>query len=451
MLVIQVSLYAAIVCIATILVRRFRLAGVSLLEPGVIFGAFVLAYSVIPLLAFSIVNDIASHPQADVRLNDDTASPKAVSAISWLHLWFFACFTLAYLALRKKSEPFRAREFHAGDLDLAIGAALLTGCKLIVWLGLRHYDISAANYLEAYAHLNALPLLTRQILTHVSGLATTLSVLLCVGIMSRRKYHWILPIWLGLEAILLIEDQGSRTAVFVICLSILASYHYLVRKISALLVLILLGVAFLMFVLVGAWRDMGSEAGSIPEILTGMLIRNEFTSVFINALDVQRLRDAGMTDAIVPQFYFSDLVNVFPQQFLPLEKLDVSAWYVQSFYPEFAALGGGYVFGIISESIVGLGYLDAGVRALLLGILFASVYVWIARKKRPSLWMITFYIWLLVLSFKLFRGTTLALVPVFILDFLPAYVVFKVARAITLAYLRTIPRRSIAASDSSGS
>lgn len=119
MLVVQASLYTAIVCIAAILAHRSRRAGISLLEPGVIFGAYVFLYSVVPLLAFSFVDDIASYPQADIRLNDDIASPEAVTAISWLHLWLFACFTLIYLAFRMKSEPFRAREFHADDFDLA--------------------------------------------------------------------------------------------------------------------------------------------------------------------------------------------------------------------------------------------------------------------------------------------------------------------------------------------
>ena len=446
MLVVQAYFYAAAICIVAILMRRFRRTEFSIFEPGVTFGAFALLYSVVPLLAFSLVDDIFTHPQADIRLNYDTESLEAVSRVSWLHLWFFTCFALTYLGLRIEGRPLRTRGFRAEGIDLAIGATLLIGCKAIVWFGLHYFDVSANNYLETYIQLNTLPLLVRQVLTHLSGMTITCSLLLCVGLMSRREYRWILPIWLSLEAMLLLGSLGSRTTVFAICLASLASYHYLVRRVSALLVLTLLGMAFLAFVSVGAYRDMGSQVSSAPDFLVAMLIRNEFTSVFINALDIQRLRDAGMTDSIVPHFYFSDLVNVIPQQFLPIDKLDLSTWYVQSFYPEYAALGGGFAFGIISEAIVGLGYIDAETRAVLLGILLAAAHAWIARKRQPSLWMITFYVWLLVLSFRLFRGTTLALVPVFILDFLPAYVMFRIVRAVILKYARVIRERSIATS-----
>lgn len=447
--VVQVYFYAAVICIVTILMRRFRRAEFSIFEPGVTFGAFALLYSIVPLLAFSLVDDISTHPQADVRLNYETASLEAVSAIGWLHLWFFTCFTLTYLGFRIEGRPLRVKGFRADDLDLAIGAAMLAGCKIIIWLGLRYYSVSAGNYLETYTQLDTLPLLARQVLTHLAGLIITCSVLLCVGLMSRREYRWILPIWLGLEAVLLAGSQGSRTTVFAICLATLASYHYLARRISASLILTLLGMAFLAFASVGAYRDIGPQVNSVQDFLVAMLIRNEFTSIFINALDIQQLRDAGMTDSVVPQVYFADLVNIVPQQFLPIEKLDLSSWYVQRFYPEYAALGGGFVFGIISEAVVGFGYLDAGVRAVLLGVLLAAAHAWVTSRKQPSLWMITFYIWLLVLSFRLFRGTTLALMPVFILDFLPAYVLFRAVRAVTLGYVGVMRKRS--AADSSPS
>lgn len=448
MLGVQLYLYAMILSVVAILVLRFRRSEFSVFEPGVTFGAFAFLYSVIPLLAFSVVGDISTHPEADARLDYQTASLEAISRIGWLHLLFFACFVLAYAGLRMNVRPLRIQGFRAKGIDIGIGVALLIGCKAAVWLALRYFDVSADNYLETYIQLDALPLLVRQVLTHLSALAITFSVFLCVGLMSRKEYRWIVPVWLGFEAVLLLGNLGSRTTLFTICLASLASYHYLVRRISFSLVMMLLGMALIAFASVGAFRDLGSRASDISDFLTAMLIRNEFTTVFINAIDIQRLRDAGMTDSIFPQFYFSDLVNIIPRQFLETEKLDLSSWYVRSFYPEYSALGGAYAFGVVSEAIVGYGYIEAGIRAVLLGISLAVAHAWTARRTQPSLWTTTLYVWLLVLSFRIFRGSTFVLLPVFVLDFLPAYILFRIVRACASTFVQIRQKRLVIPSSS---
>lgn len=433
MFVAQTYFYVVAICLVAILMRRFRAAGFSLFEPGVTFGAFILAYSVIPLTAFAVFDDIFTDPHSDARLRLLDPSIDNVISLGWLHLWFFVCFTVTYLVIRIHGRPLEVRRFRASDLELTIGVSMLVGSKALVWAGMRYFEAAnAEDYLATYTRLHTLPLLARQVLTHLSGLALTCSILLCVGLMSRREYRWLLPLWLVFEGTLLLSSLGSRTSMFVIGLAAIASYHYLVRRISTPLVLTTLGLSFLAFMTTGAYRDLGSGVGvgTAAEFFRMMFIRNEFTSIFINALDLQRLRDAGLTDSVFPQAYLSDIVNTVPQQLLPFEKLDLSNWYVQTFYPEYAARGGGLVFGIISEAVIGHGYPEATLRATLLGVLLAAAHICVATQKRKSIWSITFYIWLLVLSFKLFRGTTLALVPVFVLDFLPAYVVFVVIHAV---------------------
>jgi hypothetical protein len=269
---------------------------------------------------------------------------------------------------------------------------------------------------------------------------------LVLALMSRNIGRWIVFLLLCIEGLVALAGLGSRTELFVLIFAALVGYNYFVRQVPTLLVFALAGALILVFLVLGTLRSESVDVDG-EDFWISLVTMNEFTSVFLNALDALRLQREGLAESIFPAMYYSDLMNAIPQQLLPFEKLQLGRWYVETFYPDYAEMGGGLAFGIVAESVVGLGAPEIIIRGLLLGSCFAGLHAWVAKSK-PGLWKTTFYVWLLVWSYQVVRSTSLVLVPMFVYHFLPVVVAFKVLEFLLteyqlLAYRRTLPTSAL--------
>jgi hypothetical protein len=156
---------------------------------------------------------------------------------------------------------------------------------------------------------------------------------------------------------------------------------------------------------------------------------SEFEQVFANAYDLHRRQAGGEIGPLPAAFYLHDLLALVPQQLSPVEKVVPSRWYLQSFYPEYWEAGGGLAFGVISEAIVGLGWLGLVLRGAALGLILGRVQWRFATGPR-RLWRWVFYVWLCVMCYRMFRGTTLALLTPIAYQFLLALLAFAVGRRV---------------------
>ena len=102
-----------------------------------------------------------------------------------------------------------------------------------------------------------------------------------------------------------------------------------------------------------------------------------------------------------------------PAQLLPFEKVDPVLWYVAATRdPDF------FTYGVIAQSLLGLGWFEVIVRGLLVGVILALVHNWWARSP-ANLWRNVFYIWLAVVSYYTVRGTSFYLATLVLLRFVP--------------------------------
>src|SRR4029077_15926157 len=82
---------------------------------------------------------------------------------------------------------------------------------------------------------------------------------------------------------------------------------------------------------------------------------NEFQSLFSTAYDVLQRKQAG---AYLPRYlYLNDFAAILPpQQIMPFEKVAASEWYLREI--GMSGSGVGFMWGVISQSIVGLDWIE---------------------------------------------------------------------------------------------
>jgi hypothetical protein len=149
---------------------------------------------------------------------------------------------------------------------------------------------------------------------------------------------------------------------------------------------------------------------------------------------------ASGVDLQLPSYFFlGDILAVLPQQLAPYTKFDPATWYVNRFFPEYAAAGGGLAFGVIPESLLTGGIVSAAIRGAFLGLLFAGIHRLYVHNPR-RLWVFVFYVWITTLSYQAFRASTLYLLVPFVYRFLVIMFAVRIAAGL-LDLAARAPRR----------
>jgi len=285
-----------------------------------------------------------------------------------------------------------------------------------------------------------LPLVHAQLINHlttVGGARFILELVLLAALFANyQRWRPVIAGWLVVMAILAFVRLGNRTELVLFVGAVVMMYHYGVRRLRFWHVaaggVIGLGV----FLLLGVLRHVEATGVNTTGINPIFGYASEFENNFANAYDLGRLRALGLTDDLPTAFYLADLLAFVPQQLLPFEKMSPAVWYVTRFYPIYAASGGGLAFGSIAESVLGGGWLDAVVRGGALGFILALVYRWHARTS-GRLWPFILYVWLTLLAYNSFRGTTFMLFGLLVYRFVPVWLGVTVIASM----LRALPRR----------
>ena len=372
------------------------------LDLGLAFLLIITAYGALPGLGFGLAY-LGIGDLNDVRVSHDLDFD-LVQDVQIMFLLFAIGFASVYSWSRKFP---RDAESHTGQ---ATSKQVLTlvwvAVALNVGLPLAKYFVGvqgSSDYIGTYLELRDFPLIVQQLFNLVSQVAFSSLVAAIVFVVAwRPRMHLrvaaVLIAYVGFATV----AGGSRTIAFLSFFAYLVAASVFVPAFSMKRIAPLGAFALFLFLLAGSLRG-ANEAGALD-----MLQDGEFMSVFINAIDLKaRFLDGYVSDFGL-SFYFTDFVRLVPAQLLDGVKTDPAVWYVETFYPEFHAVGGGLAFGVLAESVVGFGAIEALVRGSLLGLLFAVC----ANKLRPEsrdVVRVFVYVWLVVVSYQAFRDTTFSL------------------------------------------
>lgn len=435
---------------------RIRRGRAGFVDIGWVFMMVLLIYGVVPGLGFMLAH-LGIGQILDQRLAGG-ADPAVVEDVQLTYLSFALGFALAYTLVRRFGPPLRvpaglwrfvwrpgppgqmfvarpdtpivepaggggagrerqAAPDHGAQASRQVLWLIPLTIALLIALAMVRSLFGAAqsgDYASSYTAFRSMPLLLQQLV----GIATQTSFALLVAaivfaVAAWPEKHFMVATLLACLLIYASLGGGSRSTAFLCFFAYIVATSVYVPRFSISKVVALGAAALALFMFAGLMRDQMSGGASL-----GLLQSGEFTSVFINAIDLrQRLAGAAPTDSWLA-FYFVDLLRLFPSQLVGSVKFDPASWYVQTFYSDYYQQGGGLAFGTIAEAAIGLGAPEATVRGALLGLAFA----WLANRliEGPSsVIRVVVYVWLTVLSYQSIRDTTFSLAARALFQLLP--------------------------------
>jgi hypothetical protein len=152
---------------------------------------------------------------------------------------------------------------------------------------------------------------------------------------------------------------------------------------------------------------------------------NEFQSLLGTTFHVYRLVNEGI---YLPTYlYLNDIISIFPpQQLLPFEKISGSEWYLRVL--GISGTGQGYMWGVMSQAIVGFGWIELLIRGVLLGYICALFHNWYA--KQPFGFIETLiYVYICLKIYNTYRDSTLAILSTVVWELLPFILIFNLVKS----------------------
>jgi oligosaccharide repeat unit polymerase len=412
---------AAILAIASLfglLLRRRRYGRLLWFEVGLVYVGVVTIYTVYPLVGYLALGQQYTRFN-DLRLQLIAPDAADVGRVGWLYVAHLVTFVCCYVAIRGRLPVAVPRpappSISVGVAAVALYLAILGFSIILGWF----YDTAAGSYIESYLVARRLPLIVAQAAGHLQGAQYPLVILILVLLFSRwPKSRPVLIAWIVVTAGITALRLGNRTEFVLFGFATAMTYHSLVRPISLRLIAVLALAGLTGFVAFGIARAGIATAAGQPWYLISFASSTEFEVLFGNAVHLDRVvQEPGGIPNLPELFYLSDVLALVPQQLAPYTKFDPASWYVSTFFPEYAAAGGGLAFGVIAESVLTGGWPSAVLRGAILGVLFALIHR--AYVRHPNrLWMCAFYIWVTTLSYQAFRASTLYLLVPFVYRFL---------------------------------
>jgi hypothetical protein len=419
---------------------RRRHGSVPWFEIGAVYVTVVTLYMAYPLIGFLALGQTYT-PLNDGRLYMMHPDAESIGRIGWFYVCHLASFAGIYLLTRGRLAGV-IRTLPRPPLSMLVAIAIVyVGIEgFNTALGL-FYDTSSDSYLATYLVQRRLPLIFAQLTNHLNGIVYVLAVMLMATLFTRYPASKpLIAVWIAIVGVVTIVKFGSRTQFVLLVQSATIMYDALVRPIRPRLILMIAIVGLTGFVAFGAVRNgaFSNEAAS----LNPFSYSNEFETLFANALHLDSVRSS--LGPLPVAFYAADFAALVPQQIAPFTKIDRGDWYVNRFFPEYAAMGGGLAFGTISESVLMGGWLAALVAGGALGLCFGKLHR-VHSRYPGSFWLFVLYVWTTTLAYHSLRAGTFALLVMFAYRFVPAVIfVNLLALALRATIFRVRPLSSAA-------
>lgn len=381
--------------------RRSRPPRTRYLDLGGVFLTVVLLYGIVPGLGFLLAH-LGIGEIRDTRISSGF-DPAPVEKVQFMFVCFATSFAVAYRAVRRFA---RAQHDHRREAARSTRVLTWFAVGLAVSLPLVQAALGgkSEDYISSYTSLREAPLIVQQLFGIAAQLSfSSLVAAIVFAVAARPEKHVRVALLIGTYIVYATVSGGSRSTAFLCFFAYLVAASIYVRDFSIRKVVAMGAPALVLFMLAGLFRDQASEGSYL-----GVLQSGEFTSLFINAVDLSERFDNGFASEVRFAFYLVDVIRIIPAQLVGGVKLDPATWYVETFYPEFHDAGGGLAFGLMAESVAGYGAIEAAARGALLGLLFA----WAANRLldgRATVVKVFVYVWVAVMSYQSFRDTTLSL------------------------------------------
>lgn len=363
---------------------------------------------------------------SDNRLVNSSISENEVSAFYSYYLVYFSTLTVSIII-------FKYKEFNTdtkvvapqGQLKYLIITYVLLQLFLFLIFKLYNIDFGRSQHNEDsiganLAAFSNAPYFIVQIASKINGILSISKIAIIIFLtLNFKKYKKYIFIFLLTEVAFLFINLGSRTGLLNLLLVFFLIYQQFVNRIRVKSALIYFALAFIFFNFLGYFRSTSSDSLSqidIDSVITvGLTINNEFQALFATGFEVFGLAKSGIHFPVI--LYFNDIVTIFPpSQILPFQKFEASDWYLV--YQGYKDSGTGFMWGVISQSLIGFGYFELILRAFCLAFFGKFLHNKI-RVDTINFYQILFYVFLCLKAYYTFRNTTLGIIPFVVYEFIP--------------------------------
>jgi len=294
------------------------------------------------------------------------------------------------------------------------------------------------SYIDNYLVIQELPLYVRQFVKILGGLAFFSKLVILVWLFQRwRRYKWWVYGFI-IIAILTFDPEGGRASLFITLFACLILWNRYVKRItlSQLLMLGLTGVI--------AFTALGIYRGLVNTGFTGLSLSNmsfgEFNVLWANALELYREKLSN-TQNFPWTLYFSELYGPIPSNLLPIEKMSYSQWYLNQYYEQYKQQGGGLMFGVLAQVVVGFGWVEALIRGFLVGLFLGAVNYYLS--KCSKWWHYPALLYCAVFSFQSVRDSSFSLISPLVQTVVVGVITISLVAGILFQGGRPIPGNAI--------
>jgi hypothetical protein len=266
------------------------------------------------------------------------------------------------------------------------------------------------------------PLILLQISGKLGGLQFFFKLALLFIIVSRctqTKWRFILLIWIFIEILNTFLLGGARTGLILFLMATAILYHRLISNLSMKFLILSGSFLLISFIFFGLYRQYNSFylfrldfSQANAGIFSG---NNEFQSLLGTAYDVLKIKERGV--ALPWYLYINDFTAILPpQQLLPFEKIRASDWYLQQI--GLNGTGVGLMWGVISQSIIGMDWIELAFRGALLGYILGRIHRWYLRHQTGFIETLI-YVYLCIKVYYTFRDITGSLLTNLVWEIIP--------------------------------
>ncbi|MDD4869353.1 MAG: hypothetical protein PHR77_02240 [Kiritimatiellae bacterium] len=407
-------------------------------DVGIFCALATLVYSVYPLFNYW-VDGLQFGPLSDERLQSYNISPAELGFFHLRHVLYLFSFIVVYSVFRGRGAVETGHvgtPSHSAQWIIVLFFLSLTGYFFLLQL------MTGANYNTSYesevyvnnvAAFEDLPVLLLQISSKLAGILFLSKLALLFIVVSRcrqRKWLIVLLLWVTAEIVQAIYIKGGRTGLVLFLMATGLLYHRMIKPLTMKTLMALGTILLTGFIFMGLFRvyfDFAEMRFDLSRANAGIFSgNNEFQALLGTAYDVLQMKESG---AKLPWYlYINDIITILPpQQIMPFEKVSASEWYLREI--GMSGIGQGLMWGVITQSIVGLDWLELALRGALLGYILARFHRWYMKRQDGFLETLL-YMFICLKVYYTFRDTTLSLLSNLVWEVIPFYILLRMGTAI---------------------
>jgi hypothetical protein len=419
----------------------------SLLNLGFWLVLTTFIYSIFPIVNYYF-GGYEFGLLADNRLVKSSITDIELSKFYSYYLIYFTTLTLSIIFLKFKGLKSGIKVIiPAGQLKYIIIVYVFLQLFLFLMHKLYNIDFGRSQNNEDSIGVNLAafsnaPYFVVQIASKINGILSITKISLIIFLtLNFKRYKRLIFFFFLIEISFLFINLGSRTGFFNLIFVFFLIYQQFIGKIKLTSLLVYFAIAFLFFNILGYIRSIPSDAISQVDlgsaITLGLTINNEFQALFATGFEVLDLVKSGIHFPTI--LYFNDIITIFPpSQLLPFQKIEASDWYL--IHQGYKDSGTGFMWGVISQSLIGFGYIELVLRAFFLAIVGRYLHNKV-RVDTINFHQILFYVFICLKAYYTFRNTTLGIVPFVVYEFIPYLLIIfllelMIKRKVNLNYFK---------------